>query len=89
MQGVIPEYGQNQDGQIEKITVQVLQYERKCSFSRIGMTTPHLDSACRRGEEISAVISLTVVVAGGSKAGRHPQNQNGWRERPTRQCDFW
>src|SRR5271168_2505845 len=78
---VVPKKGEEENRQVEKIAMQVLQDKRKFRFARIGALAL-ANAAGGRIEEKGAVISLAVVVAGGAKAQRSGENQKSGRKRP-------
>src|SRR5260370_3984018 len=61
--------------------MQVLQDKRKCRFAAVGALA-FADRAGRRINEICAVISFAVVVAGGTKSQWKDQDQKRGRPRP-------
>src|SRR5258707_3171974 len=71
---VIPENEEKDDGDVKKITMQVLQDEGETGFAAIAMRARLAHRASRRIKKESAIVSLPVVVAGGAKTERCPQN---------------
>src|SRR5712692_9924728 len=82
---VVPENEEKDDGDVKKITMQVLQDEGKTGFAAIAMRVRLAHRASGRIKKESAIVSLAVVVAGGAKTERCPQDQNRRRQRPP----FW
>ncbi len=78
---VVPEKPEEQDREIEKESVKVLEHEGKRGLAAIG--APRLsDRAGRRVQKERAVVRLPVVVAGGPETEGPPEDQKRRRERP-------
>src|SRR5205823_4658320 len=66
---------QNEDNcQIQKVAVNILQNERKGGFTFVVAFAAFINSAGRWIEKKSAVVGFAIVVAGGSKSQRSRQN---------------
>ena len=72
---VFPQEKQKQHRQIKKISVYVLQNERKSRFALI-VSFPFGDRASRRILKKRPIVCLPVIVAGGPKAQRPSQNKH-------------
>src|SRR5207248_310210 len=68
LDGVIPKKAKKDQRQVETITMKVLQDERKCSLTFIGLVSAIIHRAARRIKKKRAVISLAIVVASGAEA---------------------
>src|SRR5262245_34411748 len=64
---VFPEKNQKQNCEIQKVTVDVLQNERKRRFASVIPRAAFADRTSRRVQEKRAVVCLAVVVAGYAK----------------------
>ena len=75
--GVVPEKTDKEDGEIEKVTMDVLQDEGKTSFAAIIFAESGLSyGAGGRVEKKGAVVGFAVVIAGGAKAERCAEDEN-------------
>src|SRR5437588_11482464 len=79
---VVPEDDQKDDCDIKKIAMEILQNERKARLPTVTMRMRLADRASRWIEKERAVISFAIVIAGGAKPERRPQNQDSRRQRP-------
>src|SRR5687768_1508998 len=75
LHSVVPENEKKDEREVKKITMQVLQYKRKCRFSPIAMPTRFADSARGWIKKECPVIGFAVVVTGGAKTERRAQDQ--------------
>jgi hypothetical protein len=80
---VIPEKTQENDGEIEKITMNILQDEGKRSFATIVFADRRLaDGAGRWIEKEGAIVGFAIVIAGGAKTERRAEDEEGGRKLP-------
>src|SRR4026207_2279452 len=89
MNSVVPKDEQKDERNVKKVTMQVLQDERKCSLAAILMSARFTNGARRRIEKEGAIVSLTVIVTGGAKTKRRRKDRDGGRERPPGWFDKW
>src|SRR3989442_1772675 len=61
--------------------MQVLENQRKRSFTLVTVWTHFADGARRWVEKESAIVSLAIIVTRGAEAERRPENQYRGRER--------
>ena len=73
---VIPQDDQKNDGDVQKIAMQILQDEWKTRFAAITMRMRFADRSTRRIKKERPVVGLAVVIARRAKTQRSPQNQN-------------
>ena len=59
--GVVPENAEKDDGYVKKITVQVLQDERKARFAAVTARVRLADGASRRIKKESAIVSFALL----------------------------
>ena len=74
---VVPEYYQKDQSNIKEIAVQILQDKWEPGFAAIAMRMRFANGARRGIKEESAIVRLTVVIAGSAKSERRPENQDG------------
>src|SRR6266404_6309312 len=67
--------------------MQVLQDEGKLCLAAVGAPFALADGAGRRIEEERAIVCLAIVVAGGAKAERTAQDEQGRGKRPVAVMD--
>src|SRR6267142_6470242 len=84
---VVPENDQKNESDVEKITMEVLQYQRESRFTAIFVRPGFAYGTSRGIKEERAVVSLAIVIAGGSKTEGRPKNQNRGREGPPTDFD--
>src|SRR5260221_1989954 len=81
--GVVPEEAEKNNREIKKVAMNVLQDKWKRSFATIVFANGGFaNGAGRRIEKKGAVVGFAVVVAGGAKAERRAENEDGGRELP-------
>src|SRR5882724_9196837 len=80
--GVVPKKNDEQNREIEKIAMDVLEDERKSGFPAIVATKWFTDGTSGRIEEKRAVVGFAVIVAGSAKTEGPGENQKGRREGP-------
>src|SRR5260370_9897121 len=78
---VFPQEKQEQDRQIQKISMYVLQNKRKSRFALV-VPLPFAHRASRRVQEKRPIVGLAGVIAGSSEAEWPPQYQKRWRKLP-------
>src|SRR5260370_10075468 len=78
---VFPQEKQEQDRQIQKISMYVLQNKRKSRFALV-VPLPFAHRASRRVQEKRPIIGLAVVITGSSEAEWPPQYQQRLRKLP-------
>lgn len=66
---IIIKNNQDHHGKIKEVAVHVLENQRKFGLTGIFVRSVHVYRTGWRGEEIRAVISFPVVVAGGAESG--------------------
>src|SRR5262249_15015094 len=71
----------------EKVSMQILEDEREARLAAVAVRMRLAHGARRRIEKERTVVGLAVVVAGGAKAQRRPQDQDRRRERPPMRLD--
>ena len=80
-ENVIPKKAEEEDGEIEKIAMNVLQDEGKRSFATIVFAEAGFaHSTGGRVEKESAIVSLPVVITGQPEATRCPENKKRRRK---------
>src|SRR5258705_3626393 len=79
---VIPEDEQEDDGDVKKIAMQILQNKRKSCFTAITMGTRFTNCASRRIQKERAIVGFTVVIAGSAETEWCPEDQQRRRQRP-------
>src|SRR5262245_12635836 len=70
--GVVPQDDEKNYRNVKKVTMQVLDDERKARLANVAMRVRLADGACRRIKEESAIVSFPVVIASGSKTEWRP-----------------
>src|SRR5688572_28681076 len=73
---VVPENDQEDERNVEKVAMQVLQDEWKGSLAAIPVRAAFADCARGRIEKERAVVSLAIVVTGGAKTQGATQDEN-------------
>lgn len=73
--GVVPEKTNKEDGNIEKITVKILQDERKLRFATVFAAGRFTHGASGRVQKKRAVVGFAVIVASSAKSEWASKNQ--------------
>src|ERR1051325_7213795 len=82
-ENVIPEKAEEQDGEIEKIAMNVLQDERKASLTTIVFAEAGFAHSTGGWiEKEGPIVSFAVVVASGGEAKRGAEDEDGGRKFP-------
>src|ERR1700722_6831806 len=79
---VVPQKNQENNREIKKIAVHILQNKRKRRFAAIFAAGGLAHGARGRIEKKCAIVRFAVVVAGGAKSQRPRQHQKRGRKRP-------
>src|SRR5271168_1588776 len=82
VKGIVPKKNEEDEANIEKVAMEVLQNKRERGLAAIAVLPALADGASRRIHEKSPVISLAVVVAGDPESQRPNQDQQRRRKRP-------
>src|SRR6266481_1125887 len=80
--GVVPKKNDEQNREIEKVAMDILEDERKRGFPAIIAAGRLANGTSGRIEEKRAVVRFAVIVAGRAKAERSSENQQCRREWP-------
>src|SRR5258708_36209557 len=80
--GVMPQKQNEQNSQIQKVAVNILQDERKRRFALVLTLAAFAHGASRWIEKKGAVVSFAVVVASSPKSQRPSENQERRRKLP-------
>src|SRR6267154_6014421 len=78
---VLPQENQKQNREIQKISMDVLQNERKSGFALV-VPLPFAHRTSRRILKERPIVCFSVVIAGRAKTQRPAQNQQRWRQLP-------
>src|SRR2546428_2553208 len=78
---VVPENHQEDDGNIEKVAMQILQNKGKPCFASVTSARRLADRTGRRIEKKRAIVSFAIVITRRPKAERRPENQDRRRQR--------
>src|SRR5205809_7730091 len=73
---VVPENDQKNERDVEKVTMEGLQYQRESSFAAVFVRPGFAYGTGRWIKKKRAVVGLAIIITGGSKTQRPPENEN-------------